>query len=71
MPDDKLHCRDCQYYRPQWHECCFGGGWGHYPDPDDVCVRMFYDEETTPQPQPHTPTGSRPSDKSHKSDPSD
>lgn len=43
--DDKLHCRDCQYYRPQWGECCFGGGWGHYPEPDDECVRMFYDDE--------------------------
>ena len=51
--DDKLHCRDCQYYRPEWGECCFGGGWGHYPEPDDECVRMFNDdeaEETTERP---------------------
>lgn len=46
--DDKLHCRDCQYYRPQWGECCFGGGWGHYPEPDDECVRMYGDEADEP-----------------------
>ena len=50
MPEDedKLHCRDCQYYRPQWGECCFGGGWGHYPEPDDECVRMYGGEESEP-----------------------
>ncbi len=48
--DDKLHCRDCQYYRPQWGECCFGGGWGHYPEPDDECVRMYGDGEAAEPP---------------------
>ena len=38
-PEDKLKCKDCVYYRPQWSECCFGGGWGHFPKPDDECVR--------------------------------
>ena len=49
IDDDKLHCRDCQYYRPQWGECCFGGGWGHYPEPDDECIRMYGDEDEPPR----------------------
>ena len=40
-----MHCRDCQWYRPQWGECCFGGGWGHYPKPDDECERYTDDTE--------------------------
>lgn len=47
--NNKLHCRDCQYYRPQWGECCFGGGWGHYPEPDDECVRMYGGEAAPPR----------------------
>lgn len=47
--DDMLHCRDCQYYRPQWGECCFGGGWGHYPEPDDECVRLYGDAIDMPR----------------------
>lgn len=39
-PDDEpMRCRDCRFYRIEWHECCFGGGWGCYPDPDDICHR--------------------------------
>lgn len=40
-----MQCRDCQWYREQWHECCFGGGWGHYPDPGDWCDRYFGEDE--------------------------
>ena len=37
--DEPMRCRDCRFYRIEWHECCFGGGWRHYPDPDDPCSR--------------------------------
>lgn len=36
-----MMCGECRWYRPEWGECCFGGGWGHYPDPDDDCIRGY------------------------------
>ena len=42
--DEKLRCGDCQYYRSEDSECMFGGGWFHYPSPDDYCERMNYDD---------------------------
>jgi hypothetical protein len=41
----QIQCKDCQWYRPQWGECCFGGGWNHYPDPEDWCDRYFDEEQ--------------------------
>ena len=43
--DEKLRCGDCQYYRSEDSECMFGGGWFHYPSPDDYCERMNYDDD--------------------------
>lgn len=43
--DGKLKCGDCQYYRPEDSQCMFGGGWFHYPSPDDECERMNYGED--------------------------
>ena len=53
MPNDLMHCGACRWYRREWGnsaadidvgskgECCFGGGWGHYPQPDDECERGY------------------------------
>lgn len=39
-----MQCKDCEWYRPQWRECCFGGGWGHYPYPEDWCERYYAEQ---------------------------
>lgn len=47
--DDRLKCRNCQYYRPEDSQCMFGGGWFHYPSPDDECERMNYGDDERKQ----------------------
>lgn len=38
---EKLKCGECRFYREEWKECCYGGGFGWYPNPDDECVLGF------------------------------
>lgn len=37
----ELICGECRWYRPQWGECCYGGGWGCYTDEDTHCQLGF------------------------------
>ena len=35
----------CQYFRRngEWHACMFGGGWWHFPEEGDKCLRRDED----------------------------
>lgn len=33
---DLMRCGECRWYRE--NECWFGGGFHHYPNPEDECV---------------------------------
>lgn len=55
----QIQCKDCQWYRPQWGECCFGGGWGHYPEPEDWCDRYFDEKQFATQKKIIYPTYKR------------
>lgn len=38
---EKLKCGECRFYSEEWKECCYGGGFGWYPNPDDECELGF------------------------------
>lgn len=46
---EKLKCEECRFYREEWKECCYGGGFGWYPNPDDECelgfTKTWYNEK--------------------------
>ncbi|MBQ7489755.1 MAG: hypothetical protein IJT51_04465 [Bacteroidales bacterium] len=37
--NDYMICGLCHWYREEHKTCMFGGGWGHYPEPDSLCER--------------------------------
>lgn len=42
MDEEKeLFCGQCRWYRPQWGECCYGGGWNCYPEENTRCQLGF------------------------------